>query len=201
MLIAPPTHLTQRMFYSSESPSNILVKRPSTPGASGDRWHALPANGTDALLAVTYTGAVDDYIHRFDGDPAQLTVISMGETPRSTASDVAPAAAQSGQATHRSVEDPGDLTGLSIELNTVLDSWAAAADAHRVLWFDSVTDLLEQTDLATAFRFLHLTTRRLVDVDATGYYHLTADAYDEQTVATLSPLFDTVQDPSSVIGD
>jgi hypothetical protein len=76
-----------------------------------------------------------------------------------------------------------------------------AGDGQHVLWFDSVTDLLQYTDLETVFRFLHLTTKRIADVEATGYYHLTADVHDDQTIATLAPLFETVLKPGPAPGE
>jgi hypothetical protein len=44
------------------------------------------------------------------------------------------------------------------------------------------------------FQFLHTLDSHLDRFDATGHFHLHADAHDSETVATLRPLFDRVRD-------
>lgn len=63
--------------------------------------------------------------------------------------------------------------------------------AELRLCFDSLTPLLSECEPETAFRFLHLLTRRVRAVDGMGHYHLTTDR-NTRTVALLEPLFDAV---------
>jgi hypothetical protein len=95
-----------------------------------------------------------------------------------------------------SLADPADLTGLGMRLTNCLRTWYG--DARDVtLCFDSLSILLQYTDVERVFRFLHTISVRLEDAGASGHFHLDPAAHDEQTVARLSQLFDTVVEVSA----
>jgi len=91
------------------------------------------------------------------------------------------------------VDSPGNLTDLGVAL---LDSLEAhdAADARTTLCCQSLTVLLQYSTTEEVFQFLHTLDGHLDRFDATGHFHLHADAHDAETVATLRPLFDRVHD-------
>lgn len=90
-----------------------------------------------------------------------------------------------------SVSDPADLTGLGMSLQDCLAAWRGDGYDVRVC-FDSLSILLQYASIERVYRFLHVFTRRLTAVGATGHFHLDPAAHDEQTVARLSALFDSV---------
>jgi hypothetical protein len=92
-----------------------------------------------------------------------------------------------GYDTVRTVSRPGDLTGLSMRIGE------AMSELHGddiCLYFDDVTNLLQYTDLNTAYRFFNVLTGRLRAADAAGFFGVTPGAHDERTVNTLRNLFD-----------
>nr|WP_312907641.1 hypothetical protein [Natronosalvus caseinilyticus] len=60
------------------------------------------------------------------------------------------------------------------------------------LWFDSITPLIHATNFERVFRFLHILTARIECTRATAFYLVDPTAHDQQTVTSLTYLFDTV---------
>lgn len=159
------------------------------------------------VLAVTYTQSAStwatEYQQHVGSLPEQLTIISVGgrggEMTRSSAhGESAQPTTTSGEPVIEEINDPRDLTGLGIRISEHLKSWhegkGNGGATQMTLCFDSLTALLQYTDPETAFQFLHTITGRISQVGAVAHYHLTPDAHPEQTVATLSTLFDAVRD-------
>jgi len=84
----------------------------------------------------------------------------------------------------------GDLTGISIAVSRYLDRWDD--DRPVTACMDSLTAMLQYTDTERVFRFLHTITGRFVAAGASAHVHLDPATQDDQTVATLSTLFDSV---------
>lgn len=133
------------------------------------------------FLAVSYTRPAREYPERLPVDPAECVVI---ETSQGGSS------AEVEGVTVRS-EGPSNFTGIGVRTNEVLTRWHEGADPI-VVYFDSITSLLQYADLNTTYRFLHVFTSRIDHADALGVYHLVPGAHDDSTVATLKQLFDTV---------
>lgn len=85
----------------------------------------------------------------------------------------------------------GDLTGVSIAISRYLDRWEDEGEAVAGC-MDSLTAMLQYTDTERIFRFLHTITGRFMAVGAPVHVHLDPGTQDEQTIATLSTLFDSV---------
>lgn len=85
------------------------------------------------------------------------------------------------------IRDPSDLPRLGITINKAIDRWEEAGDI--LMCFHSLTALLQYAEPNRVFRFVHLLQNRL---NATAHYHMDVDAHDQQTIATLRPLFDAV---------
>lgn len=86
---------------------------------------------------------------------------------------------------------PDDLTGVTIAVTRYLERWSDG-DAPITGCLDSFTSLLQHADLQRAFRFLHTLNGRFTAVDAPTHVHLDPATQDEQTIATVRTLFDTV---------
>jgi hypothetical protein len=89
------------------------------------------------------------------------------------------------------VSNPGDLTGIGITVSEVLQQWSAS-DEPIVSCFRSLTSLLQYADLQTAYKFLHVLTGRFETAGVRSHFHLDPGAHDDQTVNTLTSLFDAV---------
>ncbi|MFC7081754.1 DUF7504 family protein [Halorussus caseinilyticus] len=148
------------------------------------------------VLWVTYTRSPDtcvrDWLTRAGTKSRNMRVVSVGETTRSASAnasgDDVPAP---GDDVVDTLSNPGDLTGLGIKLSEVLKQWSGDG-GQTVACFDSLTALLQYADLQTVYKFLHVLTGRFDAADVTAHFHLDPDACDQQTVSTLTSLFDTV---------
>jgi hypothetical protein len=153
---------------------------------------------------VTYTRSPDaciqDWLAHAGERPENMRFISVGETTRSPRPSVAFDTAdvergdgprRTGGETIETLSSPGDLTGLGIKLSEILKEWDET-DGRTVACFDSLTALLQYADLQTVYKFLHVLTGRFDAAGVTAHFHLDPDTCDDQTVSTLTSLFDTV---------
>ncbi|WP_207589793.1 DUF7504 family protein [Halomontanus rarus] len=83
-----------------------------------------------------------------------------------------------------------DLTVIASLIHEYLTEWDESA--VPLLWFDSITALIESTSLETGFRFLSYLTKRVQIAESIAYYQLDPTVHDRKTVSSLMPLFDSV---------
>lgn len=143
----------------------------------------MAAEPTAPGLYVSLVRQADDVVASwYDGpDAPPLAVVTLQSR--------GPAAAGAAPSTRTEVvSDPGDLTGMGIAVTECLD---ALPPEPRVC-FDSLTVLLQYVDVERAFRFLHVLSRYLADVDGSLHVHLDPATGDDEAVATLASLFDAV---------
>ncbi len=171
--------------------SNVLLLAPSFGTRSDaclDLLTQSPPERTN-VIAVTFTKSPAEWVEEWEShagaSPARGGIVSVGQ---------ADAAVDDPAWAVTTVENPGDLTGIGIELSELLSGVASTADDgdQLVVCFDSVTSLLQYADLQRTFRFLHVVTGRVKTVGGVGHYHLDPEAHDSQTLATLKGLFDAV---------
>ncbi len=88
---------------------------------------------------------------------------------------------------------PVDMTGIGIKLSEFLQDFyeRKGLQQNRVL-MHSVSTLLMYSDLQTVFRFLHVFTGRVQSANGLGLYVIDSTAHDDQTMNTLTRLFDGV---------
>lgn len=172
--------------------SNVMLLAPSLGGQGNDVCLDLltrSAPDRTNVLGITYTESPGEFVSRWSdgvGDPpARGGIVTVGEADASVGSE---------NWTVRGVENPGDLTGIGIELSELLSSMATAAgdDEAVAVCFNNLTSLLQYADLQRVFRFLHVVTGRVKTIGGVGHYHIDPDAHDKQTMATLKGLFDAV---------
>lgn len=204
---SPPSDGLARL----DDASNILVCSSTFEGGKREARGRLlggpnPENRT--ALVVTYTESADGWLTQYEQVterfPEHLTIVSVGEATRSVggpeSTSSRPPSHPGGPAVD-AIENPADLTGLGIKLTEHLrafgtDRWDDGP-TEAVVCFDSVTALLQYTDLQSAFRFLHILTGKVKDIDATAHYHIDPAAHDTQTISTLQSVFDAQLDSTA----
>lgn len=175
--------------------TNVLVQCPSLSSEKRETCHSLlGADSADDVdvLRVSYSASPAEFVEQWRADhdelPARTYVVDVGE--RAGLGDDAAETPSDSVAVARA--NPNDITGLGMRLNTYLTE--RDADRPLVACFDSLTELLQFTDVQTAFKFLHMFAGQLRAVDAAGHFHLDPAAHDEQTIRRLQPLFDDAVD-------
>jgi len=88
------------------------------------------------------------------------------------------------------VNSPGDLTGLGIGVTEQLRRFFEDDTQQVRTAFHSLSTLLMYSDIETVFRFLHVLTGRIDDMDGLGLFTIDPTTHDEGTVNTLKQLFD-----------
>ncbi|WP_336037038.1 RAD55 family ATPase [Halobacterium yunchengense] len=104
--------------------------------------------------------------------------------------------AQSGSTTGgdavRYVSSPGDLTGMGIEFSEIAREAGDAGVGRLRVGFDSLSPLLMYVDLQRLFRFLHVFTSQIQSQGWLGVFSVDPESHDDQTINTISQLFDGV---------
>jgi len=95
--------------------------------------------------------------------------------------------------TVRYADSPGDMTGIGVKVSDLLEGFHddRGIERNRVV-LDSVSELLAHSDLETVFRFLHVFTGRVRNVDGLGVFVIDRDAHDDKEYSTVRQLFDGV---------
>lgn len=92
---------------------------------------------------------------------------------------------------------PVDMTGIGIDLSELLEEFhdVHGLDRNRVV-LDNISTMLMYSNVQTIFRFLHVFTGRVQNVDGLGLYLMDPSAHDAQTINTLKGLFDGMVETS-----
>ncbi|MFC7045405.1 hypothetical protein ACFQH6_08300 [Halobacteriaceae archaeon GCM10025711] len=181
-------------------PGNTLFLTPSLDERRHEVCSRLvgpPGEQQRATLAVLLGKSPDQWLNQWRAKPqarsGPIAIVGVGEATRSATAQPGGAVGQR-QYRIETVSDPRDLTGIGIKINDAL-SWLST-ESDLAVCFDSLTVLLQYSDLQRTFRFLHVLTGRLTAADARAHFHLDPDAHDDQTIATLTSLFDSVVEPT-----
>jgi len=171
--------------------TNVLVLAPSLSNAKHEQCSRLSVPGdptTLDVLRITYSGTptelVETWQDRHGTLPARMGIVDVGDQVGVGSSHDLDVPSNVVVTT----ANPNDITGLGMRLNNYLND--LHSDRQLVVCFDSLTELLQFTDVKAAFKFLHMLTGQLRDADAIGHFHLDPSALDDQTVNRLKPVFD-----------
>lgn len=176
--------------------TNTLVMAPSLSGEKRSTCLSLldaaPIERLD-VLRVSYSSSPEELVeewHDANGDlPGRLGIVVVGDTVGVGQTD-----ADLPENTFVTRANPNDITGLGMRLNNYLAD--LEPDTQLAVCFDSLTELLQFTDVQSAFKFLHMFANQLRDVDAVGHFHIDPGAHDDQTISRLKPVFDDAVDCS-----
>jgi len=140
-------------------------------------------------IQVSYTKSADDLVAEWREHvgtlPANLYVVST-QSSRGL-DDEAPADENVTVVTAH----PNDLTGLAMRLRDIVKE-GLSDDRPLTVGFDSLTPLLEYNDVPSTYKFLHMFTGRLAEVNAVTHFHLDPNAFEDKTVHKLKTLVDHV---------
>lgn len=176
---------------SVEDASNVLLLGPMR--RSTDDQACTAVLGTEPLpernlLFVSLTQSASERVQvlrdHLDEMPAAIRVVSDADD---FASETVIGAHNGPTVTVNVVSDPSDLPRLGMTISRAASSWET--ERPMLVCFHSLTALLQYAEPRRVFRFIHLLQNRL---DGRMHYHMDVDAHDEQTIATVRPLFDAV---------
>ena len=171
--------------------TNLLL---SGPAMSGKRELLLSllargeADGDGAVIVTARDPAEEvsaEYADAVDAEPRFLRIIDCVSAQSGSATN--------GEDTHY-VSSPGDLTGMGIEFSEVARAAGDAGVDRLRVGFDSLSPLLMYVDLQRLFRFLHVFTSQIQSQGWLGVFSVDPESHDEQTINTISQLFDGVVD-------
>lgn len=189
--------------------SAVLVLAPSLGShddeACLDLLTVTEPRGQD-VLSITITQSAETRVQLWDAHiderPARAGVISTGEFTRSSSTAARSPSSRQPIAPLQieTISDPGDLTGLGIAVSTFLSEWIESNN-QIVACFHSLTPLLQYAELQRVFRFLHVLIGRFETMGVVAHFHLDPSAHDQQTISTLTQLFDAVVELDEDDGD
>lgn len=184
---------------AGDTGENVLVLG---SGTDGDERHCAErrsssGTATPNLLLVSLDGAPGGRLDAVVRDGVEgarnVGIVRCGGTRRSAAGRSTDGPGTDAGPWVATVPSAGDLTGIGIRIEQALSSWADAPGPVE-LRFHSLTALCRLVDERSAFRFCHAVTRHLDAAGASSRFHLDPRTVDDRTVATLSALFDRVED-------
>ncbi|MFC7077248.1 DUF7504 family protein [Haloarcula halophila] len=175
--------------------TNVLVLAPSLGEAKRAACLNLLAPGdldTLDVLRITYSSSprelVDEWLADHEELPGRMGIIDVGDRAGvGSAGDT-----DLPEGVFVTDANPNDITGLGMRLNNYLND--VPEESQLVVCFDSLTELLQFADVQSAFKFLHMFTGQLRQVDAVGHFHLDPGAHDDQVISRLKPVFDDAID-------
>jgi KaiC/GvpD/RAD55 family RecA-like ATPase len=153
------------------SGANLVVTGPPMVGKSRFAADALE-KAEDSLLVTTTRNAFQQ-LRVTDIGLTDVDIVDCTPTPIEERKGVT------------TVGSPADLTGMSMPVSEFL----RGADSPHVA-FDSVSSMLLYTDPAPVFRFLSVLTAHVRNADGLGLYTLDPGCHEDETVGTLSQVFD-----------
>lgn len=170
-----------------EPGTNVLVAGPPLTGKRAVALDILArgASRGDGSIAVTTKDSADVVLDALP-DEAPVGVVDCVTKQRGVG------AVEDGPQV-RYASSPVDMTGIGIELSAFLQEFYGerGLTRNRVL-LHSVSTLLMYADLQTVFRFLHVFTGRIQSADALGVCVIDSTSHGDQTMNTLTQLFDAV---------
>lgn len=178
--------------------SNVLVVGPASVQAVVETTAGLSREefgDSYQLLTMTFNQSPAQWLTGFEdangGLPERVGIVGVGDRSQATTfSDTF--GDRSVPADVEIVADPSDLPRLGITLSEFVAKWDDAVPI--VLAFDSITAFLQYADLQSVYRFVQTLKGRLDSANGLGLYFMNPAAHDDQTMATVRPLFDVVRE-------
>jgi hypothetical protein len=168
-----------------EAAGSLLVTEPGVGAAEADR------RDTSAVVAVAYDADAEPWLERWGGESDRVAVVSAGERTRGAAATTPGAEPISTTVgVVETVPDPTDVAAVGEVVHEYLSAWESGV----TVYVDGLADVVDETDVETAFRFAHVLLARAEHADARVVASFDRDAYPRHVVATFAELFEDVRD-------
>lgn len=184
--------LTSTLGVTVEPGSNLLIRGPALTGKRALALDVLAdgtTEGDGAIIVTTKDNAdriLEDYTKRVSYQERPVAVVDC-VTRQQGVNDVRD------DKRIKYASSPVDMTGIGIKLSEFLQAFYGERGIERNrIMVHSLSTLLMYSDLQTVFRFLHVFTGRIQSVDALGLFCIDSTSHDDQTMNTLTQLFDGV---------
>jgi hypothetical protein len=151
-------------------------------------------NVLSATVAQSASERLDLWCRDTEGTmPAGATIVDASWDDVSTTGGrpALPGDEGSTQVSVRRLPSNAEPIDLGMAIARYLGAWESAPES-TILCLHSLTDLLDRFDRETVVSLASGLNDLCEDVGATAHHHLDPAAHDEETVATLRPLYDTV---------
>ena len=90
-------------------------------------------------------------------------------------------------------DSPADLTGIGVKISQFFEDFLVKKNIRKLqLHINSLSTILMYANIQTVFKFMHVFTGRVKTSGALGIYLIESGMHDEQTIATLKQLFDSM---------
>ena len=182
---ALPAELVSRF----DGGTNLLLSGPAMSGKRDLLLKLLARGATDEQGSIVVssrdpaTEVLTEYEAFREGDEGYLRLVDCVSSQSGSAD---------GGRAIRYVSSPGDLTGMGIEFSEVAQNARSEGIEGLRVGFDSLSPLLMYVDLQRLFRFLHVFTSQIQSQGWLGVFSIDPDSHDDQTINTISQLFDGV---------
>ncbi len=184
--------LTPNLDVTVDPGTNLLIRGPPLTGKRALALDILAdgtTQGNGAIVVTTKDNAdrvLADYEKRVAYEARPVAVVDC-VTRQQGVSDVRD------DERIKYASSPVDMTGIGIKLSEFLQAFYQdrGIEQNRIM-VNSLSTLLMYSDLQTVFRFLHVFTGRIQSVDALGLFCIDSSAHDDQTLNTLTQLFDGI---------
>lgn len=176
---------------SAEPTSTLVLESVTDTGSDATRRRLVaPVVRRDSRLLCVGTSSPREAVYRWiskgEDPPSETTIVTVGEETRGGTSAET---VTSGRVRVEPVRHPGNLTELGITITDTVTEWDGAPG---VVCFDALTTLLQYAELNEVYQFLHVLVARLEGAGVASFYRIDVNAHEEQTIATLRQLFDSV---------
>lgn len=161
--------------------TNLLVTGPPLSGKRSVCLDLLASSFTDqdAAVVVTTNDTADTVLATLAErtDPTRLWGVDCTQDSHGDGEEIT------------SVSNPGDLTGIGMNVDRHLDELSDGGYRSR-LGLLSVSTLLVYSDFQPVYRFLHVVTGRVSATGGLGVFVIDSETHDEQVMSAITSLFD-----------
>jgi len=173
--------------------SNIMLIGPPMSGKEAILNHIVyhgAAKNENAVITVTTRESAAHILDWFKDNKLTLPMSRIGIVDCVTKT-LGGAAVESENI--KIASSPVDLTGIGVKISQFFEEFYMKKNTRKIqLHINSLSTILMYSNIQTVFRFLHVFTGRIKAAGALGIYVIESGMHDEQAIATLKQLFDSM---------
>lgn len=163
------------------SGTNILILGPPLSGKADLTMEMLSEGGGESAVIVTTQTSADELLEDYGNTlNPHVGVVDTVTQQRGVEVEEAPHV--------KYVSSPRDLTSIGIKFSELLDD--IEREEGVKVYMESVSTLLMHMDVQTVFRFLHVFTGQIKDIEGVGLFVINSESHSEQDISKLKQLFD-----------